>query len=211
MGQERNEAAAWIDRAVGRRALLLGVIMAGTGVFAPARGQTPPATAAVPPPSKADQELFEQTYKLGSGDTIRIAVYNEPDLSGDFLVDGRGAISLPLIGEVVTNSATVRELEQVVTKRYGDGFLRSPQVSVQVINYRPFFILGEVRTPGSYPYVNGMRLVTAVAIAGGYTPRAQTRRMVVVRAGGGASREIEAAEDTLIYPGDTIRIPERFF
>lgn len=194
---------------VGRRGIV--TLAAALAMAAPAWAQQPANSAAVPQPTRADQELFEQTYRLGAGDVIRVAVFNEAELSGDFQIDGRGTISLPLIGEVGAGNVTVRDLEKAVVTRLSDGFLRSPQVSIQVINYRPFFILGEVRSPGSYPYVNGMRLVTAVAIAGGYTPRAQTRRMVIVRSNNGQSRELEAAEDSLIYPGDTVRIPERFF
>ncbi len=150
---------------------------------------------------------IENSYILGPGDRVRVIVYNETDLSGDFDVDGRGQISVPLIGEVQAGGITVRQVERLIEDKFREGFLRDPKVSAQVIGYRPFFILGEVRSPGSYPYVNGMTVVSAVAIAGGYTPRANKRDAVIIRAG----RELKASEEEVVLPGDTVRISERFF
>lgn len=118
----------------------------------------------------------ERTYILGTGDKLRIAVFEEPELSGDFDVDSSGSISLPLIGEVTTNGLDPRDLEARIIEQLRDGYLINPQVTVKVLEYRPFYILGGVRTPGSYPYVNGMTVLNAVALAGGYTSSSDDNR-----------------------------------
>lgn len=159
------------------------------------------------PPGVTPGASIESSYILGPGDRVRVIVFNEADLSGDFDIDGRGQISVPLVGEIQAGGGTVRQVERTIEDKLREGFLRDPKVSAQVIGYRPFFILGEVRAPGSYPYVNGMTIVSAVAIAGGYTPRANRREVVIIRAG----REMKANEETVVMPGDTVRINERFF
>ncbi len=149
-------------------------------------------------------------YRLGTGDKIRVIVYGEEDLSGEFQVDGSGTVRLPLIGQVNAAGRTVRDFEGDVAAKLADGYLRSPRVSVEVTNYRPFFILGEVNKPGEYPYVNGMNVVTAVALAGGYTYRADESD-VYVRRNGQPEKEVPADERTQILPGDIVRVTERFF
>ncbi|MFC7334940.1 polysaccharide biosynthesis/export family protein [Rhodocista pekingensis] len=149
-------------------------------------------------------------YRLGSGDKLRVAVFAEPDLSGEFEVEGAGIISLPLIGQLKAGGLTPRELERAIADKLADGYLVNPRVSVEVMNYRPFFILGEVNSPGSYAYVNGMTVLNAVALAGGYTYRARKDRIVILR-GGRSNDEELASEATEVLPGDIIRIPERLF
>ena len=150
-------------------------------------------------------------YKLGTGDKIRVTVFNEKDLSGEFDVNDQGVVALPLIGQVSLGGKSISEAETLITERYGKDFLRNPRVNVEVMNYRPFFILGEVKHPGSYPFVNGMTVVNAVALAEGYTPRANRDRIMIKRASNPASGEQPAQEDTLVLPGDVIRVLERFF
>ena len=150
-------------------------------------------------------------YTLGSGDRVRVTVYGENDLSGTFDISGTGALAYPLIGEVEAGGKTVRELEKVVAMKLRDGYLKKPRVSIEVVNYRPFYILGEVKRPGSYAYVEGMKVVNAVAMSGGFTYRAKKQRFFVRRAGAPKDSEVEANPDDLIYPGDVIRVPERFF
>jgi polysaccharide export outer membrane protein len=149
-------------------------------------------------------------YRLGTGDKVRVTVYGEPDLSGEFQVDGSGFVRLPLVGQVVASGHTLREFEGDVAARLSDGYLRAPRVSAEVVNYRPFFILGEVNKPGEYPYVNGMNVVTAVALAGGFTYRADEGD-VYIRRNGSAEEEYPADETTAVMPGDIIRVTERFF
>lgn len=150
-------------------------------------------------------------YKLGSGDKVRVTVFNEKDLSGDFDVNDQGLLALPLIGQVRVAGLTLSEAQELITQKYGKDYLVNPRVNVEVLNYRPFFILGEVKSPGSYPYVNGISIVNAVALAGGYTPRANRDRIVVKRASDPASGEQPVREDSPVLPGDVIRVLERFF
>ena len=172
------------------------------------------AAEPAPPPRQVATATAPATadagYRLGTGDKVRVIVYGEEDLSGEFQVDGSGFIRLPLIGQVTAAGRTVRDFEGDVTTKLAGGYLKSPRVSVEVTNYRPFFILGEVNKPGEYPYVNGMNVVTAVALAGGYTYRADESD-VYVRRNGQPEKEVPADERTQIQPGDIVRVAERFF
>jgi polysaccharide biosynthesis/export protein VpsN len=150
-------------------------------------------------------------YKLGSGDKIRVTVYGENDLSSDVEVDGSGSVSLPLIGEVRAAGLTLREFEDTVENTLKDGYLVDPRVSVEVLNYRPFYIMGEVNSPGKYNYVNGITVLNAVIMAGGYTYRARTGVAEILRVGESEPFRTETPDKTLIMPGDVIKILERYF
>jgi protein involved in polysaccharide export with SLBB domain len=150
-------------------------------------------------------------YRLGTGDKVRVTVYGEKDLSGDFDINDQGMVAMPLIGPVRVAGRTISEAETQITTAYGKDYLVNPRVNVEVLNYRPFFILGEVQKPGSYPFVNNMSVVNAIALAGGYTPRANRAHILIKRAAKPAAGEQEVAEDGLVLPGDVIRVPERFF
>ena len=160
--------------------------------------------------SNADAEQ-DLEYTLGSGDKLRATVFGHPDLSGQFLVDGSGKISFPLIGDVEAGGHTVRELEQVIVDKLKPDYLKNPNVSVEVLNYRPFYIIGEVKNPGSYPYVNGMVIINAVALAGGYTYRAREDRLYITRAKDPERKKQSVDQETVVFPGDVIEVPERFF
>ena len=162
--------------------------------------------------SPASASSSDETYILGSGDKLRITVFGEADLSGQYEIDGAGGVAFPLIGEVPAAGATARTLEGRIVSKLKNGFLKNPTVSIEVLTYRPFFILGEVRRPGSYPYKNSLTVLNAVAMAGGYTYRAKSNRWVVTRSGNSniQDREIEEG-DFKVLPGDTIVVPERFF
>ena len=149
-------------------------------------------------------------YRLGSGDELRVTVFNHQDLSGTFVIGGEGTISMPLIGQVQAGGKGLRELEDEIEAALKPDYLRNPSVSIEVLNYRPFYILGEVNEPGSYPYVAGMRVVNAVALAGGYTERASKGRVRIERDGFPDS-QIRADDRTSVLPGDIVRVPERFF
>ena len=168
------------------------------------------AGSMLPRPAEA-QGSQGAAYRLGTGDKVRVTVYNEPTLSGDFDVTDQGMVSLGLIGPVEIGGKTIPEAEALITQRYGKDYLVNPRVNVEVLNYRPFFILGEVTKPGSYPYVNGMTVVNAVALAGGYTPRANKDRIYVKRAANPGAGEQRVQEDAVILPGDVVRVAERFF
>ncbi|MEM9178108.1 MAG: polysaccharide biosynthesis/export family protein [Pseudomonadota bacterium] len=150
-------------------------------------------------------------YKLGSADELRVTVFGEPELSGEYILDGTGSVSLPLIGEVVALNLTVRELETAIEGRYSDGYLRSPRVNIEVMNYRPFYILGEVREPGEYPYSSGLTVLNAVATAGGFTYRANDNVILIRGAEDEEEFRVRLDPSTQIMPGDTIRVIERFF
>lgn len=157
----------------------------------------------------AGQAAVVESYRLDAGDKVRITVFNEENLSGEFEIDGRGALAYPLVGTMHAQGLTPRELEQALVARLNQGYLRDPSVSVEVLTYRPFYILGEVRTPGSYPYVNDMTVLNAVALAGGYTYRARTGSATIKRAGSTTEETVEPTAQ--VFPGDVITIKERYF
>ncbi len=162
-----------------------------------------------PAPAAVDGERPE--YKLGSGDKVKITVFGHDDLSGRFLVGGTGDVALPLIGKIRAGGLTVEELEARIVGALKPDYLKNPRVSIEVLNYRPFYIIGEVKQPGSYPYVSGMTVVNAIALAGGYTYRARENRIYVTHAADSTSIKRPADHDTIILPGDVIEVPERFF
>lgn len=160
----------------------------------------------------AFQASAETQYRLSSGDVVRVSVYGEPDLSFEEIrLNDAGTFSYPFIGEVNALNKTPREIERLITEGLQSGFIVDPRVSVSVINYREFYISGEVNAPGGYPYQPGLTLDRAIALAGGLTERASKRRITIIR-GGDESRTIEkAALSTIVKPGDTITIDQGFF
>jgi len=162
----------------------------------------------LPPVSSASQPL----YHLGPGDEIRISVYGFDQMANSYIVSDAGTISLPMISTVPAAGKTTTELEAAIAGTLRDRNLApNANVSVQVAKYRPFYILGEVQKPGEYPYVPGMTLTTAVAIAGGYTFRANTKQAKLTRRDGSGDVHGAASRDTAVLPGDTIEIPEAWF
>ena len=159
----------------------------------------------------AGSRITSLDYKLGAGDKLRIIVYGEPDLTGEFFVSGAGGVSFPLIGVVPAASLTIGEFQTEIHDALQKGYLKEPRVSVEVLTYRPFYILGEVNHPGEYPYTNGLNVLNAVATAGGFTYRAQTHKVLVRRVGVQKEEVLPMSSDTLVAPGDTIRVVERFF
>lgn len=152
-----------------------------------------------------------QEYRLGAADKVRVNVFGEAALTGEFLVGGNGKISLPLIGETQASGLTIGEFQEEVAEALRDGFITNPRVSAEVLNYRPFYILGEVSTPGEYPYTNNLTVMNAVATAGGFTYRADNRRVYIKRGDGDSEEEFPLTTSTRVAPGDTIRIRERLF
>ncbi len=150
-------------------------------------------------------------YTLGAGDKIKITVFDQKELSGSFKVDGTGLISLPLIGKVKAGGMTARETENAIIGKLKPDFLKHPRVAVEVLNYRPFYIIGEVKNPGSYPYVSGMKAINAIALGGGYTYRARENNIYITRANDPERQKIKASHDTIVLPGDVIEVPERYF
>jgi protein involved in polysaccharide export with SLBB domain len=177
------------------------------------------ATAQVSAPASAEPQAsatvahgVDADYRLGAGDKVRIIVFREDSLSGEFLVPGgEGKIAFPLIGDVQAGGLTVTQLQAELEGKLRDGFLKEPRVSIEVLNYRPFYILGEVAKPGEYPYTNGLTVLNAVATANGFTYRADTHKVYIKRANEPTEEEYKLTTSTPVQPGDTIRISERFF
>jgi|SRR5579863_9328140 polysaccharide export outer membrane protein len=162
-----------------------------------------------------DAELFRAQlnapYQLASGDRLRIIVFGQDSLTNSFSVDGSGNISMPLIGLVKAYGLTTAELERTIEARLRNGFIREPRVSVEVEAFRPFFVLGEVQTAGQFPFINGMTVQNAVAIAGGFSPRGFQAGADVTRIVNGRSVTAWVPLTFPIRPGDTVTIRERFF
>ena len=150
-------------------------------------------------------------YRLDSGDKLRVFVYAQPSLSRIYTIDNEGFISVPLIGNVQARGTTTRGLEATIKARLGAEFVRDPQVTVDIQQNRPFFILGEVRTAGQYPYIGGLSVDAAVAIAGGYSDRANERKVQITRRIKSGIEKLEATGDSEVLPGDTIVVKERWF
>jgi len=150
-------------------------------------------------------------YRLDAGDVVRVIVYNQQSLSTDYKVGDDGTISLPLIGQVKARSLTVQELQKAIYDGLNNGIFVNPGVSVEISQYRPFFVLGEVSKPGQYSYAPGMNVLGAVAVAGGFTVRADNRRMTMIRKVQGSSTEATADPLTELQPGDVIVVREHFF
>ena len=153
-----------------------------------------------------------EPYRLDSGDQLRVTVFGQEEMTGEYVVDGSGFISLPLLAQVKARGLTAEELEQEISQRLrSQSLLISPSVNVQILTYRPFFILGQVAAPGQYAYVDGMTVLTAVAMAGGFTTRADTDDFTIVRKVGNKVIEGRAQRNTLVKPGDVVSVPERIF
>jgi polysaccharide export outer membrane protein len=184
-----------------RRALLRG-LMLGAGVAAVTACSTVPPTPA---------DMMQATeYRLGPGDQLKITVFGETDLTGAYVVGSQGTIAYPLIGEVQAAGKTVPEFTTALQTALQQ-FIRQPNVSVEVANYRPFFILGEVQRPGTYPYSANLTVLNAVATAGGFTYRANQGRVFIRHANEDVEHAYPITIATPVLPGDTVRIGERFF
>jgi polysaccharide biosynthesis/export protein len=150
-------------------------------------------------------------YTLDSGDRLRVVVFGQEGLTNSYLVGAGGFIDMPLIGSVPARGVTSDQLAGRIAEKLRDGFIREPHVAVEVEAYRPFFILGEVTQPGQYPYVANMTAETAIAIAGGFTPRAQRKSAILTRNYYGQQMRIAVPMTFPLRPGDTINVQERWF
>ena len=169
--------------------------------------------ASAPLASPADIASGDVQYRLAPGDKLRVIIFGEETLTGDYVLTSAGNLTFPLVGNIPGAGRTVEELQVSLAKALGDGYINDPKVSIQVVSYRPFFILGEVNRPGEYPVSTGLTIQQAVASAGGYTYRANTRRVYLKRAN--ETREVlvdlRVNPNLIVRAGDTIRITERHF
>jgi protein involved in polysaccharide export with SLBB domain len=162
-------------------------------------------------PPVAEMSATPPVYRLGAGDKIRITVFGEEALSREYSITSAGILSFPLIGEVKAAGQSPTELGADLTKRLSAGYLNDPRVSIEMMGYRPFYILGEVERAGEFPYVTDLSALQAVALAGGYTYRADRRRLFIRRAGETEERTYRLdGRPVWILPGDTIRVGERY-
>ncbi len=155
--------------------------------------------------------LADASYHLGAGDKIQIDVFNQEDLTGEYTLDGNGRFTMHLIGKVEAKGLTPTALEALLISKLKPDYLVNPRVSVRMENFRPFYIMGEVKKPASYNYVNGISYLTAVAIAGGYTYRGKKGYVYVVRSDDPEREELKLDVNDKVRPGDIIRVAERLF
>jgi polysaccharide export outer membrane protein len=163
------------------------------------------------PPPKGFQEATIQPYRVDSGDRLRITVFDQKDLSTTYSVDQAGYISFPLVGAVPARGRTLQELEGQIAAKLRQGYLRDPDVSIEVDRYRSIFVMGEVGQPGQYTYVPGMTIQNAIAVAGGFTARANQANADVTRKINGDIMTGRVSIANPVLAGDTIYIRERLF
>jgi polysaccharide biosynthesis/export protein len=175
---------------------------------APSRTSSPPSDAYAAAPIAA---IHDAAYRLDAGDKLRVVVYGQEGLTNTYAIDAGGSITMPLIGSVPARGRTPAGLAAEIAAKLRNGYIRDPSVAVEIDAYRPFFILGEVAAPGQYPYVPNMSVESAVAIAGGFSPRAQRDRVTVTHTDGSDSMRVVVPLGTPISPGDTVLVGERWF
>ena len=187
-----------------------GAISALRASFAAAQRRSyapvPVAYAAAPMPVR-----YDAAYRLDAGDRLRVVVYGQEGLTNTYAIDAGGSITMPLIGSVPARGRTPAGLAAEITAKLRNGYIREPSVAVEIEAYRPFFILGEVAAPGQYPYVPNMSVESAVAIAGGFSPRARRDRVTLTHTDSSGSMRIVVPLGTTLSPGDTVLVGERWF
>ena len=154
---------------------------------------------------------YDASYHLDAGDKLRVVVYGQEGLTNSYAIDAGGSITMPLIGAVPARGRTTAGLAGEIAARLRNGYIREPSVAVEIESYRPFFILGEVTAPGQYPYVPNMTVESAVAIAGGFSPRAKRDVVTVTHTENGGSMRAVVPLGTPLNPGDTVFVGERWF
>jgi polysaccharide export outer membrane protein len=178
--------------------------------YAQSYGMAPAPTAvayaAAPMPAAHDA-----AYRLDAGDRLRVVVYGQEGLTNTYAIDAGGSITMPLIGSVPARGRTPAGLAAEISAKLRNGYIREPSVAVEIEAYRPFFILGEVAAPGQYPYVPNMSVESAVAIAGGFSPRARRDRVTLTHTDGSGSMRVAVPLGTALSPGDTVLVGERWF
>lgn len=188
------------------RTLAISLLVLFLAACAPASVIDSATLAKVAPAPSASAE-----YHLGAGDKVRVIVFNEPTLTNEFQIGSDGNLAFPLIGSVDAKDKTPGEVQAALEKRLGDGYLNNPKVSIEVLSFRPFYILGEVNKPGQYPYAAGLTVLSGVATASGFTYRADKRVVYIRRDGASKEIPVRITPDLMISPGDTVRIGERYF
>ena len=174
--------------------------------YAPGPVAVPVGYAAAPAPA-----AYDSAYRLDAGDKLRVVVFGQEGLTNTYAIDAGGAITMPLIGAVPARGRTPAGLASEITAKLRNGYIRDPSVAVEIESYRPFFILGEVAAPGQYPYVPNMSVESAVAIAGGFSPRARRDTVTLTHTDASGSMRAVVPLGTPLSPGDTVLVGERWF
>lgn len=193
-------------------ALMLAATLTNAGCAAATESQAMPAPA--PAAATETRDGTGTAYSLGPGDKLRITVFGEDNLSGEYAVSSTGMISFPLVGNIEAAGKSLTDVQEMLRSRLASGYINDPRVAVEVLEYRTFYILGEVNKPGEYPYRANMTVEQAVATAGGFTYRANRKRFEIARSGTdneSARVKFDEARGLKVAPGDTIQILERFF
>jgi protein involved in polysaccharide export with SLBB domain len=179
----------------------------------PAVAAPSPLSGTPPLPAAATLPVLEtdQSYTLGAGDMVRMIVFNVPSISGEFIVSDTGILSLPLVGDIPSAGKTVGAVRDAITRELANGYLRDPRISLEVLNYRPFYILGEVQKPGEYPYSSKLTVMQAIAKASGFTYSAARGKVFIKSANEPGERRLKLTPDLMVRPGDTIRVGQRHF
>ena len=164
-----------------------------------------------PMPQPVEPARYDAAYHLDAGDKLRVVVYGQEGLTNTYAIDAGGSITMPLIGSVPARGRTTAGLAAEISVKLRGGFIRDPSVAVEIESYRPFFILGEVAAPGQYPYVPNMTVESAVAIAGGFSPRARRDSVTVTHTDASGTGRFVVPPGTSISPGDTVLVGERWF
>jgi polysaccharide export outer membrane protein len=189
---------------------LIRFAIAGLVVAAAAACESAP----LPTPQQAAnaQTASSDDYRLGTGDEIKVTVFDEPSFSGSFTVDGLGMINMNLINQVEVRNHTLLETQAIVEAKYRDAkILKNPQARVDMVKGRPYYILGEINKAGEYPFTSGLTIMNAIAAAGDFTYRADKREVMVTGSSDGVERKVLLTPTTPIHPGDRIRVKERLF
>jgi polysaccharide export outer membrane protein len=205
MFHSRDHASGWIGKTA-KALKCVGLVLllahcSGTSNLGPASEaelQAQVAAASAPP-------------KLHPGERIKVIVFGEDRLSGEYEIDPSGQISIPLAGTMKAAGLTQTDLERELARKFRNEYLKNPKVTVQIASLRPFYIMGEVEKPGSYPYRSGLNALSAIALAGGTTYRGSRNTILIQRQGDSGMREYPLSASTPVLPGDLVRIPERYF
>lgn len=178
----------------------------------PVVAAAPPAVVSAPYDAYAAAPVrYDAGYRLDAGDRLRVVVYGQEGLTNTYTIDAAGSITMPLIGQVPARGRSPAALAAEITARLRNGYIREPSVAVEIESYRPFFILGEVQAPGQYPYVPNMTVESAVAIAGGFSPRARRDVVTVTHTDANGTGRYVVPLGTALGPGDTVQVGERWF
>ena len=188
-----------------------GAIGALRSAFAAAPRSTTPEPVAYADPPMAGPLRYDTGYKLDAGDKLRVVVYGQEGLTNTYAIDAGGSITMPLIGQVRARGRTPASLAADISAKLRHGYIREPSVAVEIESYRPFFILGEVAAPGQYPYVPNMTVESAIAIAGGFSPRAKRDMVTLTHPDPSGAMRYVVPLGTSLGPGDTVQVGERWF